>query len=78
MPPSDQDASVTVLPHCPEPSHLRSCAGEGKFPFVASRCDCSHQGNERREQAFLFCRKNRRLNFDTSKKSSKIWGDTRR
>ncbi len=58
-PPSDRNASATALPHCPEPGHPHSCAGEGKFPFVASQCDCSHQGNKRREQAFLFCRENR-------------------
>jgi hypothetical protein len=77
-PPSDRDASTTVLPHCLEPGHLYSCMGEGKFPFIASRCDCSHRCNKRREQAFLFCHKNQRLNFNASKKAARygaIQGD---
>jgi hypothetical protein len=70
-PPSDRDASAIALAHCPEPGHLCSCAGEDKFLFVASRCDCSHQCNKRREQAFLFCCKNWRLNFNMSKKAAR-------
>ncbi len=60
------------------PCHPCSCAGEGEFRFVASRCDCSHRGNKHREQAFLFCRENRQLNFDASKKAARyepIQGD---
>ncbi len=50
---SDWDVSARALLQSQEPGHPRTSTGEGAFLFVASRCDCLHRCNKRREQAFF-------------------------